>query len=68
MSEHKLYRAGGALYRAEPNEGAACRRCDLEYASGTCSDFPCLENDTIAKLVPPSLPIPDSVKIVELRT
>ena len=77
MSEHKLYRVEGNLYRAEPESidelASLCHGCSFDTASGdgagVCGAFAtaanCVSNGVIARPVPAGRKIPASVTIVE---
>lgn len=74
MNEQKLYRYDGKLYRAELNERMTCKGCAFNITGIRKGCYPlgvgasCGSRKVVAKLVPPTLPVPASVTIVELNS
>ncbi len=74
VGEHKLYRYKEGLYRAEPAAVGSCRGCAFAPMTSPegCDPFrigaDCFNRDVVAKLLPPNLPVPASVTIVELES
>lgn len=67
-----LYEVEGRLYRAEPIARATCVGCaffDRPELGEACIAFAnaaqCADRDTIAKAIPPGLPVPASVNVVD---
>lgn len=67
MKKNVLYRIDGSLYRAQPDDyGVGCKGCAFEHAPPTyCAYVSCVAGEFSLRRIPPSLPIPATVEIVE---
>lgn len=67
---NKIFSINGSHYRAEPVNGAFCAGCAFvseDIDTDGCVKMPCSDDDGnyyIAKKIPDTLPIPNTVKVI----